>query len=221
MAWSILSLAGFLAITSGDTIYLKDGTTIKAFILEQTEEKVTFIRSGGTVAISMARVEKIVKDSHGILDEEEARRTSEEAQRRRFEGSSPPVDVPPDAAGREPGAAVSSPPPGVFPPDEVSGEQSVPADIIRKEPVEEEDETKTAKYWQNLKIDLERKIEEKNTKLRSLEIDRRGRAQLFISTTAVREEIERTKQELAELETKYRELPEKARKAGVPPGWLR
>jgi DNA repair exonuclease SbcCD ATPase subunit len=189
---------------SGDTIYLKNGQKLQAYIIEQTSEKVTFIRYGGKVTLSLDQVEKIVKDDYGKIDEEKEAQMAREASRRTARETARPEQS--DMGDLPDVAAV-----------EQAGGQQVPRD----DEMPAVDETATREHWQKLKRDLESQIDEKKKLIDRLEKERRGLARNFINTSEIRKEIDIVKKDLAKLESKYRELPAKARKEGVPPGWLR
>jgi len=202
------SLIGVLVFTAlitsavtGDTIYLKNGMKFRAYILEQTEEKITFVKNGGKISIAMNQVEDIQKDNFGKIDEEVAEQMAREAERTRSREST-----------REDGETRKD------------GDSQAAAKSTWMKPRGKEDkpdEAATKAYWQKLKKELEQKIESRKSQLTRLEKERRGLARNFINTTEIREQIEDLKKELADLEAEYRALPDKARKEGVPPGWLR
>jgi len=189
---------------SGDTIHLKNGLKLRAYIIEQTAEKVTFIRYGGKVSISMDQVKKIDKDHFGKIDEEEAKQMADEAGRRGER-----VGARKEQTGSTPVERAGLP------------AQSRTGRVKTGDDEQEQNKTATRAYWQKLKKDMERQIESKKTQLVRLEKERRGLARNFISTTEIREEIEKIQSELEELETEYRDLPDRARKEGIPPGWIR
>lgn len=101
---------------------------------------------------------------------------------------------------------------------------------VKKKP----DPKKTEKYWRDLKENIERNIQANKEKITKIEAKlNRVRSELLrASDTTVtlkyREQIEdlsadlrNLKQGLANLNRALEELPDKARREGVPPGWVR
>jgi outer membrane biosynthesis protein TonB len=96
------------------------------------------------------------------------------------------------------------------------------------------DPKKTEKYWRGLKYSLEDRIRKSKAKLKELEtrlLKVRG-AYLGAGDTSVMlryqeelknlsDQVANYKRGLAELERQLAELPDKARRYGVPPGWVR
>lgn len=105
--------------------------------------------------------------------------------------------------------------------------------VKRAEP-EKVDPKTTKEYWQKLRIDLEDRISKMKKSIEStqLELNRLTTEHLIMDLPgkkeALRRQKERTqrlldgqKSSLIQLQAEYELLSEKARKAGVPPGWLR
>lgn len=99
---------------------------------------------------------------------------------------------------------------------------------------ENQSEKKDEAYWRNLKKELEEKYRKAQeyadllqTKLNSLWMDfyalddpyQREQVQFRIQETT--EKLEKAKDDLAKAKKELDELPEKARKAGALPGWIR
>ncbi len=92
----------------------------------------------------------------------------------------------------------------------------------------------TKEYWQKLKIDLETKINELKVKISNeqSEINRLNTEYLIVDLplekAALKKEIDKLTEmlrvdniSLNSLQADYDALPEKARRAGIPPGWIR
>lgn len=99
---------------------------------------------------------------------------------------------------------------------------------------EKVDPMQTKEYWQNLKKNLEKQIREltQQIEIDQLELNRLSTEYLINDLPLEKQAIKERKDELARLlesqkkrlkglQAEYDSLPEKARKAGIPPGWLR
>jgi hypothetical protein len=96
------------------------------------------------------------------------------------------------------------------------------------------DPMKTKEYWQKLKHDLEKRINDLKVKVEAnqLELNRLTTEHLIMDLPLEKGQLKKQKDEmqrllegqkasLTQLQAEYDSLSEKARKAGVPPGWLR
>lgn len=90
---------------------------------------------------------------------------------------------------------------------------------------EPDPETLHKEYWQKRQAELERAVEDARLRLERAEAEySRGRRANRLRGQAkveVLQEIEDAKQDLAAAEAALDAFPEEARRAGVPPGWLR
>lgn len=99
---------------------------------------------------------------------------------------------------------------------------------------EKVDPKNTKEYWQKLKNDLENTIKELKLKIaeNQLELNRLNTQYLIMDLPLEKQRIKEEKDKLAQLleyekkmlkdkQAELDALPEKARKAGAPPGWLR
>lgn len=86
---------------------------------------------------------------------------------------------------------------------------------------EEVPEKQTREYWQERKRQITSRIAQLEDRLE--ELRREERAFLFShrSTASTRREIQQVEAELEELQQALIDLREEARRAGVPPGWVR
>jgi hypothetical protein len=99
---------------------------------------------------------------------------------------------------------------------------------------EKVDPIKTKEYWQKLKNDLENRIKELKDRLEKNQLElNRLTTQYFIMDLPIEKQrikdhkesmqkiVEGQKATLKQLQAEFDALPEKARKAGVPYGWIR
>jgi len=97
-----------------------------------------------------------------------------------------------------------------------------------------DDPKKTKEYWQEQKNGLEKRISDlkKRIKAAELELNRLTTEHLIMDLPQEKEQLQKQKEEtqrlldgqkatLVQLQAEYDALFEAARKAGVPPGWLR
>lgn len=179
VAVGLLCLA-VAASAAADTIYLKNGRSIRTSDVRVEGDRVIFFQYGGKVVIPMALVDRIEEDPET--------------------GPAPtPTALPEEAAGQE-------------------------AEETEAEEGQEEEETlpeQTREYWQEQLRDIEAEREELRDRLE--ELRREERAFLFSqrSTAETRTKIEQANERLAELDQEERELRARARRLGIPPGWLR
>ncbi len=104
-----------------------------------------------------------------------------------------------------------------------------------KKEVKKADPKQTREYWQKLKADIEKKIVELKAKINKTDLELSGLLRQELSTdmtlqenlelrkkrTTLEEQLKFDKVRLKNLQSQYDSLPEQARKAGVPPGWVR
>lgn len=169
-----LALAGAAA---ADTIYLKNGRTIRSSHVRVEGDRVVFIQYGGTVKLPMSIVDRIEADTNAEPE---------------------PTPTPPPPA-EDPEADPDAPPAEG---DEVPEEQ-------------------TPEFWQDQVRSIE--AEREQIRLQIEDLRRTERAFLFShrSTADTRAAIEAAESRLGELDEQMAALEQEARRAGVPPGWLR
>jgi hypothetical protein len=114
------------------------------------------------------------------------------------------------------------------------GTPKVKNDVIEPQDPGKIPPEQTKEYWQKLKNDLETKIDEFKTKISNeqSELNRLSTEYLMVDLplekAALKKEIDKLtemlridKISLDSLQADYDALPEKARRAGIPPGWIR
>lgn len=199
-AVAIVGLLAVAAAASGalaDTIYLKNGRTIHTAETRIEGDRVFFVQYGGEVSIPLSLVERVVEDRQAGP---EARPTAPAGQ----EVPEEPAEDAEDAEAAEGG--------------EVVAEEGAAAEA---EEGEEVPERQTREYWQDRRRQITERVDALEEQLD--ELRREERAFLFAhhSTAHVRRQIEQAEAELQEEQERLGALREEARRAGVPPGWVR
>ncbi len=113
-------------------------------------------------------------------------------------------------------------------------EEAAQTEGTAAEPQQPIDETRTPEYWQNLKQEMEKRIKElqegiarQQTDLNKLWTDyyikntQTQQAVIKGSISQLSNQLESDKQSLRQVQTDLQNLFARARKAGIPPGWLR
>ena len=108
------------------------------------------------------------------------------------------------------------------------------SDAVKPEKPKKTDPKETREYWQKLKNNLEKQIKEYKEKIERDQLKlnmlitqllrmgiERERRRLQTEVDKFRASLKWDKNTLANIKAEYDSLPEKARKAGVPPGWAR
>jgi len=118
-------------------------------------------------------------------------------------------------------------------PEEGKAEGAAPATTQPKGEMQD-DKTKTAEYWKKQQSDLELRMATLRAEIESAQLElNKLWSDFYVKNVAAEQQIirdqisqktsemEQKKLYLSEAEAQLEELYEKARKAGVPPGWLR
>lgn len=197
------ALLAILMVAQGaaaDTIHLKNGRTIHTSQTRVEGERLFFIQYGGEVSIPLTLVERVVEDGRVGPDASPT--------------PSPGAAAQEDAAGAEEDVEATEGEERVTE-EEAAAEQDAAAEE------DEVPERQTREYWQERRRQITERIDVLEDQLD--ELRREERAFLFShrSTAHVRRQIEQVEAELQEEQERLGALREEARRAGVPPGWVR
>ncbi len=183
----------FATTAAADTIYLKNGRTIRSANVRVEGDRVLFTQFGGEASLPMSLVDRIVED----------------------ENESPPTTTAPPTAGAPAVDATGS-----EVADEPAEEGDVEGEG-EGEGAEEVPPEQTREYWQERVRSIH--TERQDVELRIEDLRRQERAFLFShrSTAETKSQIEAAQARLAELDEELRNLQREARRNSVPAGWLR
>ncbi len=131
----------------------------------------------------------------------------------------------PAAAEGQPAANAGAPPPVPAPPDQAAPDASKAAP---------KEEVKDEAYWKNLMTTARTKLERDQSYLDAMQTqvnsltndfyardDPAQRAVIWTQRIKALDDLERLKKDIADDKTAVAKIQEDARRAGVPPGWLR